>query len=156
MRATITTGATADGTLYLPPGRFATGTHVAERLLVYPTADPKRRAVLRTSIRVAAGDVAGLSPRTFHALGGRSQEELACTAERARWWHVLRYVDGAALACAIAVLSFASAAFSGWFGLRDGLAKVDGSHAAFVVIAAAFVVNALLALLTATRALSEV
>jgi hypothetical protein len=152
---TITSDATADGALYLPQTWFNDGATVADRLLVTPAADTKRRTVLKTSIRNTGEAVAGVSPRTFHSLGGRGQGRLACQTARATWWHILRYVDGAALSAAIAVLSAASAGFAAWFGLRDGLDKVDGSHAAFLVVGAAFVVNALLAILTLQRDLRD-
>jgi hypothetical protein len=151
---TITSDAHADDTLYLPATNFNEPDPVADRVLVKNSAN-NRRTVLRTSMR-AAGTTIGVSPRTFHGLGGKGQGELSCAVSPARWWHILRYVSGAALACAVAVLSAASAAFSAWFGLHDGLAQIKGDKVAFVVIAVAFVTNALLALLNLQQDLTSI
>jgi hypothetical protein len=154
LKLTITSDANADDTLYLPAQHFGNPDPIADRVLVKNDAK-KRRAVLRTSIR-ASGETIGISARTFHGLGGRGQGELTCVVSRARWWHVLRYVPGAALGCAIAVLSAASAGFAAWFGLHDGLAHIHGDQAAFVVIALAFVANALLAILNLQKDLTSI
>jgi hypothetical protein len=153
---TITSDANADYTLYLPAAYFDEENPIADRVLAKNSTDDKRRrAVLRTSIR-ASGNVIGVSPRTFHSLGGRGQAGLACSVSRARWWHVLRYVPGAALACAIALLSAASAAFAAWFALNDGLTHIHGDKAAFAVIALAFAVSALLAVLNLQKDLASI
>jgi len=154
LELTITSDAHADDALYLPETCFGGSDPVADRVLVKNTAN-KRRTVLRTSMR-ASGTTVGISPRIFHGLGGRGQGNLTCAVSRARWWHVLRYVPGAALGCAIAVLSAASAGFAAWFGLRDGLAQIHGDKVAFIVIALAFVANALLALLNLRKDLTSI